>query len=56
MKPIKSCTLEGLRAAREALERGDPVSIADIAEHERLVAREYARHEARQSEQGALEL
>lgn len=49
-------TLQRIREAREACERGEPLSLAEIAEHRRRCAEEMARHETRQSDQGALAL
>ena len=46
MKPIKPCTLPGIRAAREALERGEPMTLAEIQEYNRQRAEEMARAEA----------
>lgn len=46
MKPIKPCTLRRIREAREALERGEPLSMAEIAAHECACAEEMARAEA----------
>ena len=47
MNPIKPNTLSGLRAAREALERGEPMTLAELAEFNRQRAQEVARAEQR---------
>lgn len=49
-------TARRCREARDLCDRSEPMSDADLAERQRLIAREYARREAAQSEQGALPL
>lgn len=56
MKPIKPCTLPGIRAAWAALERGEPMSMAEIQEYNRLRAEEMARAEAERNRTPQLDL
>ena len=41
---------------RNALERNEPMSVADLAERRRLIAREYVRAEARRQPSPELDL